>query len=407
MTAKQTNTLNQKGSRVFLLTGATGFIGSEFLRRLLTWDPDCQVILLLRKQTLKMANRFLSELFPRKPAIYKRIRLFQADMTKANLDLDSESCQYITQNITDIVHFAAAVQFNLSLTEARKINLEPTKNLYQLAYKAKQADVFRFFHYISTFAVGRPAENETLVKEIPPSLDTHFQNTYEQTKAEAELFLLSKSNEIPIGIYRMSIVCGDSRTGWTLKFDNLYFLIRVFISRLSHIMKSIPLPKDSSIDIVTIDYVCDALYVLIMKSILTEKTNNSKIYHITAGKNALPLATILKATFQYLQKELKPSKSFHIPPIQLIDRLSLSEIETELEKYGITKQTMIKNLLKLVPYLLENYLYDNTNLLNALKGTTIKPRLLHQHLEPILGYCIKSNWGEKPGPRPPLSDPPF
>src|SRR5207237_71 len=50
-------------------------------------------------------------------------------------------------------------------------------------------------------------------------------NNYEETKYLAELEVEKLKRDLPVTIYRPAVVCGDSRTGETAKYDGVYYLI--------------------------------------------------------------------------------------------------------------------------------------------------------------------------------------
>jgi thioester reductase-like protein len=86
-----------------------------------------------------------------------------------------------------------------------------------------------------------------------------FHNTYEQTKYEAELLLREAMAELPIAVHRPSIVVGDSRTGQTGAWKVLYWPLKVIARGW---LPVIPYDPDSTLDIVPVDFVADAVLAL-------------------------------------------------------------------------------------------------------------------------------------------------
>src|SRR5690625_7307175 len=68
---------------------------------------------------------------------------------------------------------------------------------------------------------GRVYETE-LIHDAP------FKNYYEETKYLAEIDVEALKMKIPTTIIRPSVVKGHSQTGYTTKFDGLYFFLNFF-----------------------------------------------------------------------------------------------------------------------------------------------------------------------------------
>src|SRR5207244_4957470 len=56
-----------------------------------------------------------------------------------------------------------------------------------------------------------------------------FRNYYEESKHLAEIEVEALKSELPVTIHRPAVVCGDSRTGETAKYDGIYYLIHYLL----------------------------------------------------------------------------------------------------------------------------------------------------------------------------------
>ncbi len=65
----------------------------------------------------------------------------------------------------------------------------------------------------------------------------------------------------PGSILRPSIVVGDRASGWTAAFNVMYWPLRALSTGL---FKAVPAMPESPLDIVSIDYVADAIHELAM-----------------------------------------------------------------------------------------------------------------------------------------------
>src|SRR5205823_4457876 len=104
-----------------------------------------------------------------------------------------------------------------------------------------------------------------------------FHNSYEQSKFEAEQLVRARE-DLPFTILRPSIVVGDRSSGWTSAFNVLYWPLRAFARGLFDAVPAIP---TAPVDVVSIDYVADAIHELCQCPLAAGET-----YHLTAGADA-------------------------------------------------------------------------------------------------------------------------
>jgi nucleoside-diphosphate-sugar epimerase len=232
-------------SRV-LLTGATGFLGMEVLARLLE-RTDREVLCVIRADGVDAAEARLDDVLDRlyrDPAQYRaRVRVLPGDLTSGITAPDEE--------IDIVCHCAASIAFDLSLDEAREINVDGTRTVLELA---RTAGARRFVHVSTAYVSGTHSGEFT-----EDMLGTEFRNTYEQTKCEAER-IVGEVSGMEVAIARPSIVMGESDTGWTPAFNVLYWPLRAFSRGL---FAQIPAKQDGRVDVVPVDYVADGIFKLV------------------------------------------------------------------------------------------------------------------------------------------------
>jgi long-chain acyl-CoA synthetase len=205
-----------------LLTGATGFVGGEVLARLAGED----VLALTRRPV-------------------PGLRTVAGDLTAPGLGAPPGAFD----GVTEIVHCAASVSWDLSLADARAINVEGTRRVLELA--AALPGLRRHVHVSTAYVAGR---FEGRFGEDDLWRGQAFRNTYEQSKAEAEQLVHDAG--LPSVVVRPSIVMGDSVTGFTPVFNVLYWPLRAYARGL---LPAIPASSDARVDIVPVDYVADAI----------------------------------------------------------------------------------------------------------------------------------------------------
>lgn len=242
-----------------VLTGATGFVGSMVLERLLA-AGDVDVIALVRapddEAALGRLRRTALLTWGDPDVLGDRVRAVAADVEHDRLGLPPEGWDALARQAGTIVHAAASVSFALPLDEARAINVEGTRRMVELAAAARGAGrVGRLVHVSTAYVHGRA---DGLGREDGPDGTPEFRNTYEQTKHEAETVVHALGGAT--AIVRPSIVVGDSRTGWTNSFNVIYTPLRAVAER---VLTYVPAAPDSVLDLVAIDQVVDVIATLV------------------------------------------------------------------------------------------------------------------------------------------------
>jgi len=212
----------------------------------------------------------LATLFPPDTVPRHRVRAIAADLEQPALGLRPRDARRLASTVGAVVHCAASVQFTLPIQDARRINVEGTRSMLELAATAPYLD--RFVHVSTAFVAGdRPGrcfEHEGDVGQRP-------RNTYEQTKLEAEEVVAASG--LPAAVLRPSIVVGDSVTGWTPAFNVIYWPLQAFSRGLLPVVPGDPAGRA---DIVPVDVVADALLEL------TVGPRRTGTFHAVSGEDA-------------------------------------------------------------------------------------------------------------------------
>jgi thioester reductase-like protein len=246
-----------------LLTGATGFVGQEILNRFL--DRGRRVYALVRAENDDAAAGRL--------APHANLIPLAGDIEVPGLGLSSPP-----GDISTIVHCAASVSFDLSLADSRRVNVDGTRNVLELA---KRCEKLERLSYVSTaYVAGEPRR---LFQEDELDVGQRFRNPYEQSKFEAERMLRERANGLPLQVLRPSIVVGDSRTGRTSSFNVLYGPLKALARGA---IPAIPARRASPVDIVPVDYVAD-------RTVDLAEDGGDGTYHLVAGRNATTVGRLL------------------------------------------------------------------------------------------------------------------
>jgi thioester reductase-like protein len=262
-----------------LLTGATGFLGSELLCRLLD-DGERPVHALVRATD----DRAAAERLPSHP----RLNVLAGDIEQTGLGLSAAARDRLTHEVTTVVHCAASVSFDLSLEDSRRINVDGTRNVVELAERCPGLERLT---YISTaYVAGEP---RGLFRENQLDVGQRFRNPYERSKFEAERMIRERAADLPLQVLRPSIIVGDSRTGRTSSFNVLYGPLKAFARGR---IPAIPARRSAPVDIVPVDYVADRAHELITDG-------PAATFHLVAGRNATTVGRLLELAARHLKRK--------------------------------------------------------------------------------------------------------
>lgn len=231
-------------------TGFPGFIARRLIPQLTREGHYKRIILLVEKRFERTAREAAQKLLS-----CSKADIVVGDITVEGMGIGDPSIRAaLLEEESEWWHLAAVYRLDVGLDMAKKVNVEGTRNVLDAARKA--ARVHRF-NYVSTAYVSGLETGLVGEDDLPEPRPENFKNFYELTKNEAEWLVRAERRNLPVSIYRFGVVTGDSKTGATEKFDGPYFIIKYF-----HNWGYLPLPMigdmDSTINIVPVDFVCDA-----------------------------------------------------------------------------------------------------------------------------------------------------
>lgn len=362
-----------------LVTGATGFLGREVVLRLLENDPKERLTLLIRGKddadAQRRGTKLLEEVVGKSKAgaASKRVTVVRADIEKERLGLDDKTWDRVASTTSSVIHGAASVSFTMPIDEARNVNVEGTRRILDLA-NVNKARV----DYVGTAYVA--GDREGIAYEDELDVGQSFRNTYEQTKMEAEKLVRQRTSDQPIAMYRPSIIVGDSQTGRTASFKVLYWPLKLYAQGFARV---VPGRRATPVDVVPSDYVVDAIL-----AIRKQKDSIGKAYTLAAGldrDSSVGELTDLASEFFRVTKPLFVNPEYvlgwfrplvdHFPTGKMKHRLTAARVYT--------------------PYLNLKLRYDTRNAKEALRGTGIEVRPVHEYFQTLFRYCLETDWGKK------------
>ena len=341
-----------KLKKTILLTGASGFIGTQIARYFLE-DEEIVVLALVRASNDSEAKRKLEREWWDWPelinSIGSRIEVVRGDVCLPNLGLSDSEYAAISQRVTHIVHTAADWRL-ISLEELRKTNVQGTANVIELAKKAHKHHGLERFSHISTAYVagGRTG----LVPEDALTDEFGFFTGYEQSKFEGELLVQALKAELPISVFRPSMVVGDSQTGAIKTFNTFYFPLRLYLIGKTRIL---PVKSSLKINIIPVDYVAKSIVKLTFDSEAKGLT-----FHLVANYESLQT---LSKLLDYVQDWAKSKLNVNLPkPICIgMSSSSMKKFLRIQRVFQKKNQRTTNALISIAPYFSENRRLDRSN----------------------------------------------
>ena len=237
------------------ITGFPGFIAGRLVEGLVA--AGARLLLLVQPALLDKAKAEIAELDKTTPGIAGKVRLVEGDITQSNLALTSADQELVRAEATAVFHLAAIYDLAVKRDLALTVNVEGTRNVNDFV---RSLPGLRRYHYISTCYVA--GKRKGLISENELRHEAGFRNYYEQSKYLAEVLVEELKSELPVTIHRPAVVCGDSRTGDTVKFDGIYYLIN-YLLRMPRAVGLCNIGNHRvSLNLVPVDFVIDAMVAI-------------------------------------------------------------------------------------------------------------------------------------------------
>jgi len=360
--------------RVFL-TGATGFVGMEVLVRYLERGSR-PVTCLVRAESDEAArarlDKILDELIANGAELFAhRVEAVAGEMTQDDLGLSPEVREHLAGEVTTIIHCAANVAFDQTLEGARTVNVGGTRRMLEFATLVQQQGRLDRYAQVSTAYVagmhtGRFTEDDL-------DFGQEFRNTYEQSKFESEKMIRAEAEHLPWIVLRPSIIVGDQSSGWTSAFNVMYWPLRALSTGL---FRAVPAMPESPLDIVSIDYVADAIYELCE----CPQDSAHKTFLLTASEDASSFSEIVSLASRYFRKP-EP------------EAVSPAEFATGA---GSLSDAAMEAIRVYFPYFAIATTFDNGRTRARLAQAGIHCTPLREYMHRLLDFATMSRWGKRP-----------
>lgn len=322
--------------RSFFITGFPGFIATRLVQKLAGQGGEFHLLVEPRFAANAQAiARKLSSHYPD-----AKFSVVTGDITKPGLAIETQSADKIRAEVRSVYHLAAIYDLDVKREPAMLVNVTGTKNVNDFVATLENPERY---NYISTCYVAGLRRGRILESELEHNAG--FRNFYEESKYLAELSVEQLKPDLPITIFRPSVVVGDSVSGETAKYDGIYYLIR-YLARSPQFLRLVNVGNNRvRLNLVPVDFVVDSMAALDGDSSVISKT--------LALADPHPLTTA--ELFDVIAENLSGKRALLMPPPSLVKfalSLPLSPMITGLPHSG-------------VPYFFIEQEYD-TSIANAL-----------------------------------------
>ncbi|CAB0029661.1 unnamed protein product [Trichogramma brassicae] len=275
-------------SNIFI-TGSTGYLGKLLVQKLLRTCADISnVYLLIRQKKGQKVDQRLEQIFDdpvfealreEQPKYRHKVVAIAGDCSLPGLGISEADRRTLIENVDIVFHVAATVRFDEKLKLAVPTNVQSPRDVIKLC---KEMPQLRACIHVSTAyanCVQNPIEekfydvpisgdklislventDEKLIEDITKPLLQNWPNTYTFTKAVAENIVRNEAEDLPVGIFRPSVVIStyeDPLRGW---IDNLYGPTGVAAGAGSGLLHSIHCDGSLKANVVPGDWTVHAL----------------------------------------------------------------------------------------------------------------------------------------------------
>ncbi|KJK63632.1 Male sterility protein [Aspergillus parasiticus SU-1] len=212
---------NGLDGRYIAITGATGSLGAHVVRKL-SVRPEVQKIYCLVRagSPIEGYSRVLQSMRSRRvfdgltDVAKQKIIALPSDLSQATLGLDATTYSTLTSEITDVIHCAWSVNFNMHLSSFEKDSIGGLKNLLDLCLKAQRPAPASFNFCSSISSVVGTVEDD--IPEALPKKLSYAQNMgYAQSKLVSEHICMNAARQAGIcaRVLRIGQVIGDQDHG--------------------------------------------------------------------------------------------------------------------------------------------------------------------------------------------------
>ncbi len=359
----RTDTLMLHADANILVTGATGLIGGEFVRRLIR-EHAGKVYCLVRPRAgadpgQRLAGRLGSDSGGDEPRAGGRPTALAGDVTAERLGLSDDDFGLVTESVDVVLHCASELSF-IREESCRRTNIAGMRNLIDLVRRCRRSP--RIVHVSTATVCGTAVNRDVLESDVARDVDAHH-NEYTRSKLAAEQVL--RASGLPALVIRPSIVLSAELPSADFARAILWFL------PLLNAFDAVPVDPDARVDVVPVAFVVNAMLALMRAERLEHDC-----YHVSAGRSAAMRCGQVAAFLDRYYRRTSPLRL--LPPAQWTAAKHRRYVDTP------ERRRIFGTLRHYLPFLNMNVTYDNSRLRTALNGALPPVRPVTDYLPGLL-----------------------
>ncbi|XP_050422306.1 fatty acyl-CoA reductase wat-like [Adelges cooleyi] len=388
---------------VVLITGGTGFMGKVLIEKLLRTCPHIKhVYLLIRSKKGKNVEQRLEDIFEDRlfkrlkhevPKYHHKISGIAGDCGLPGLGLSVTSRNTLINEVTIVFHGAATVRFDEHIRVAMSINVSGTREMLNLCRKITNLKVLahvstafancnrllveeKFYEPIANFEdvleLVSSKDDQTL-QDMTPDIIGNFPNTYAFTKSLAEDVIRREAKDLPMLVFRPTVVIATYREpvrGW---IDNVYGPTGLIVGVGTGVLHTYYGDSKTITDMVPVDMVVSAL-ICSAKEVATEKPKEIPIFTCSSARQK-PVRWI-----DFI--EMNRRHGIYWPTIRAIWYYSFMP----------TNNIYVYLLLKFMCHIIPGFILDTLAVLAGQKPILLKIYKKIDKVRDILAYFSDKEW---------------
>lgn len=369
---------------LYLVTGATGFLGRELLVRLLKTERPLMIA--TRRKGEESADgardRLRAVVEETEPGLpFQHAEVVFADVSQPEVGLDPRVIDRLeTSEVpVQIIHGAAEVRFDLPWEVMHKQNVLGTEHIIALARRLADRQRLQRLDYVSTCYVA--GTRVGLCTEDEVDVGQGSRNDYERSKLVAEGAIdRARRAGLPIVVHRPSIIVGDSRTGRASSFKVLYWPLKLYARGQWRTVFGRP---DCPMDVVPVDFVADG-----MMRLIDEPRAVGLTFHLAAGPERQ--STIGELVGIAEQRFRQGSVRYIDPDLYLKYLRPMLRPLIKMTRPDVAEKGRV-----FLPYLKSNPTFAVDHAADFLEPHKIRPPKLKDYFGTIMRYAEETDFGRK------------
>lgn len=243
------------------------------------------------------------------PKFKEKIIGIAGDICEPNLGISEEDQEKLWNEVNIVFHVAATVTFDEPIKKAVNSNIKAVQSILALTRRMKKLESLMHVSTLYSNCLKKCIEekfypppmdykkivnitdvlDEELLTKLTPELLHGYPNTYSFTKAIAEDLLKQEASDLPIAVFRPSIVISTYREpaqGW---IDNLYGPTGVTAAASNGLLRCLHTDKKAKANLVPADMCVNALIAAGWENAMQRQKLHENHTESTAQNSEIPI----------------------------------------------------------------------------------------------------------------------